>query len=350
MAKGRVIVLGAGASRASAAANELVFPCQPPLNADFFTQLQRIVDPKHKKVIEKCLSDVVAIFGSNFKLTLEDYFTQLEFFTKAVDLTSRNPDLDKEYFHQKRENLMAALATALEASTGQLLRDDGCVLHKALVNTLEPGDTVISFNYDCLIDYALKVHGDNKWNPRWGYAFPLNRYTLAGEDHWSPASPASRKEESVVLLKLHGSLNWQLPTTDGGEIRLKQRVHRQRGTPRFTIVPPVWNKTFEGQPIFRRVWEEAASRLRAARTVAVVGFSFVPTDLYAQSLFQVAYLYRKGRRRSYSLKRLVIANPDREARRRIRHVFDIPLLNTGVLVRQYDYFQDLVEALPDAFD
>ena len=79
MAKGKVIVLGAGASRAAAAANDMSFPCQPPLNADFFTQLQRIVDPKHKKVIEKCLSDVVEIFGSNFKLTLEDYFTQLEF-------------------------------------------------------------------------------------------------------------------------------------------------------------------------------------------------------------------------------------------------------------------------------
>lgn len=350
MANGRLVVLGAGASRAAASANNLRVSCQPPLNADFFTQLQRIVDPKHKKVIESCLGDVVEIFGSNFELTLEDYFTQLEFFTKAVDLTSRNPDLDREYFLDKRENLMAALAAVLEASTGQLIRDEGCALHNALVDTLQPGDTVISFNYDCLMDYALKTHGDGKWNPRWGYAFPLRRYTLTGEDNWSPDSPASRPDDTIMLLKVHGSLNWQLPTTDEGEIRLKQRVHRQRGTPRFTIVPPIWNKTFEGQPIFRKVWQEAASRLRAAKTVSVVGFSFVPTDLYAQSLFQVAYLYRKGKRRSHALKRLVIANPDQTARQRVRYVFDVPLLNQGVLVRQYEGFSDFVEALPEAFD
>ena len=81
----RVILLGAGATLGS------IFPgftpeCRPPLNADFFTQLQRITS-KHQKLIRQVMSDVVGLFGSNFSLTLEEYFTQLEFLAEAVELT-----------------------------------------------------------------------------------------------------------------------------------------------------------------------------------------------------------------------------------------------------------------------
>lgn len=131
---------------------------------------------------------------------------------------------------------------------------------------------------------------------------------------------------------------------DETAIRLKQRLHQQRGIPRFTIIPPVWNKAVDTHDIFRRIWQEAANRLRAARVIAVVGFSFVPTDLYAQSLFRIA-LGERSR-----LKRLIIANPSHDARVRIRQVFDIPLLEKGVLLRQYESFRDLVDALPEALD
>jgi hypothetical protein len=74
--KGRVLLLGAGASRGA----DFGFrpPCDPPLNRDFFTQLQRITQ-KHDALVRKVMRDVVELFGPNFTLALEDYFTQLEF-------------------------------------------------------------------------------------------------------------------------------------------------------------------------------------------------------------------------------------------------------------------------------
>jgi hypothetical protein len=337
-----VVVLGAGASHGAAVPREARLECLPPLNADFFTQLQRITTDKHKVTIERVINDVVQLFGSNFSLTLEDYFTQLEFLVQAVGFAVADPTFQRRDYVAKREHLMTALSAILEASTGRIINEGGCEHHAVLVNHLSGGDTIISFNYDCLIDDALRRHGDEKWHPRWGYRFPLRGYQLTGTEHWAPPNPARARDATISLLKVHGSLNWQLP--EGGEtrIRLKQRLHQQRGIPRFTIIPPVWNKAVDTQDIFRRVWQEAANRLRAARAIAIVGFSFVPTDLYAQSLFRIALGERS------KLKRLIIANPNHEARVRIRQVFDVPLLEKGVLLRQYESFGDLVNALPEA--
>jgi len=311
------------------------------LNADFFTQLQKITTEKHGSVVKRVIRDVVDLFGSNFSLTLEDYFTQLEFFLGAVDIASRHPEFERSDFVRKRENLMAALSAVLEASTGDVMLKGGCAAHRLLVQHLGQGDAVISFNYDCLMDDALRVAGDSKWHPRWGYCFPLRGYTLNGTEHWTPSSPGD-KDTSIRLLKLHGSVNWQLPEGEGREITLKQRLHQQRGVPRFTIIPPVWNKNIASHQIFRRIWREAAARLRAAKVIAIVGFSFVPTDLYAQSLFRIALGDRSH------LEALVVANPDHNARFRIRQVFDVPLQQRRALLRQYKDFSSLCEALPEA--
>jgi hypothetical protein len=339
----KLVVLGAGASRASGIVGGQA-DCLPPLNADFFTQLQRISEKKHKPTITKVMDDVVAQFGSNFALTLEEYFTQLEFLIEAVDIASRNPSLDRAALVSQRDNLMAALGAVLESSTMGFLRGNGCRLHRAVVEELSQGDSIISFNYDCLVDDALRRDRDGKWNPRWGYGFP-GGYKVQGLPNWSPQVAALKKSSSIRLFKLHGSVNWQLPGSPGAPIRLKTRLHRQHGIPRFSIIPPVWNKPIGPKAtILPYIWQESARALRAAEVVAVIGFAFSPTDLFAHSLFRIAL------KEKTKLRLLVLASPDKETRRRIRTVFDLPLLRKGVLVRQYDTFEELVDHLPAAFD
>jgi hypothetical protein len=53
----RLIVLGAGATRgAYFAAEEFTPTCDPPLNADFFTQLQRITGPaRRRQLVEQVM-------------------------------------------------------------------------------------------------------------------------------------------------------------------------------------------------------------------------------------------------------------------------------------------------------
>src|SRR5947207_2433829 len=90
---GTVFVLGAGASRAAGqnwdSGHQTKLTCLPPLNADFFTHLQRITSTKYGTTVRDVIHDVVDLFGSNFRLTLEDYFTQLEFLIGNVNIASR---------------------------------------------------------------------------------------------------------------------------------------------------------------------------------------------------------------------------------------------------------------------
>ena len=73
-----VIILGAGATRGCSFVDESKDPSCPPLDGDFFTQLQRISNSKHKKLIQEVMKDTVEIFGSNFNVTMETVFTTLE--------------------------------------------------------------------------------------------------------------------------------------------------------------------------------------------------------------------------------------------------------------------------------
>src|SRR6266566_3109069 len=123
--QGEALAPGAGATLGSIFPPGFTPECRPPLNADFFTQLQRITS-KHQKLIRQVMSDVVGLFGSNFSLTLEEYFTQLEFLAEAVELTpAKGGAFSTSDLRTKRERLMGALAAVLEMSTDVAVRKGG---------------------------------------------------------------------------------------------------------------------------------------------------------------------------------------------------------------------------------
>lgn len=66
-----VFVFGAGATRGCEFVDPKKNPCLPPLDDDFFTQLQRIRNKKHKALVISVIKDVVLLFGKNFNVTLE---------------------------------------------------------------------------------------------------------------------------------------------------------------------------------------------------------------------------------------------------------------------------------------
>jgi hypothetical protein len=319
-----VIVLGAGATRGCSFANPAVFPCLPPLDGDFFTQLQRVRNKKHQTLIQEVLEDVVELFGYNFDATMETVFTTLEHTIRLLEATGkqfRNFDLGD--LRAKRERLIQAVAVVLEESLtkadshgGSSREPNSCDNHEGLVkHVLRRGDAVVSFNYDCLIDYALRENGSEKWNPRYGYGFKLGSQgsLLTGDKHWAPRDP-STSNDTIKLLKLHGSLHFDIGGTDDRpRIKLKQRPYtRQKGNLKFTIIPPEWHKTYD-KGAFRTLWQRAVQAISQAEHLVFIGYSLPPTDLHATALFRTSV-------RSDKLKSLVIINPDREARRRTRAV------------------------------
>ncbi|MPZ15674.1 MAG: hypothetical protein GEU73_14840 [Chloroflexi bacterium] len=349
----RVVVLGAGATRGAefvVAPPSGVAPpkCLPPLNADFFTQLQRVTTERHQEAVRAVVRDVVGIYGPNFSLTLEQYFTQLE----AMLATARPAKVVAESYKpanlsSMRTSLLDALSAVLEESADvakmdSLARRHPCSYHASLVNILEPQDTIISFNYDCVMDHALRTTGVGKWSARFGYTFP-NANRVEGYSAWSAQRAPTAHNRSINLIKLHGSLNWYpFPESEREPLRLRERPYKQRGQKLYEIVPPEYVKSATARPIYPILWANAELALRRAELIAFVGFSFTPTDLDVEALFRLAMASNK------KLKRVVIANPNDEHRWRIRSIL-ATALQDGAVVTQFDSFRDLAPHLNELF-
>ena len=66
-----LFLFGAGATRGASFVNPADNPCLPPLDFDFYAQLQRIANLKHKQTVRDVIKDTVDLFGINFQVTME---------------------------------------------------------------------------------------------------------------------------------------------------------------------------------------------------------------------------------------------------------------------------------------
>lgn len=329
-----VIVLGAGATRGASFVSPRRHPCLPPLDADFFTQLQKIQNAKHRPLVDKVIADVVGMFGRNFRITLENMFTTLEHSLKMVQTTGEKGDFTQPQLKEQRARLMQAIAAAVEESLAPAGRTPlECDYHASLVRKLRYEDTIISFNYDCVVDYTLKQYGISIWNARRGYGFKLGSHgtKLRGDDYWQPVVPAA-PDRTVKLYKLHGSLHFNI--SEDGHVVLKQRPYtKQRKSPRFTIIPPESVKALSPEPL-GDLWKAAAAALRRATTIVVIGYSLPETDMHSTALFRINV-------NPEHLKSLVVVNPDRAVRFRTREVLSRGISDT-TRVLSFDSFADFV--------
>ena len=306
-------------------------PCLPPLDADFFTQLQRVRNSKHKTLIKDVMRDVVDLFGQNFEVTMETVFSTLEHTERMIDATGESRDFKKQDIQKKRQRLEQAIAVVLEESLTESDKDGhsthtrkSCDFHNDFVSSiLSPGDDIISFNYDCVLEDALKSKGDGKWNPRYGYCFNLGAggKNLTGDQNWAPNVSAD-KESTVRLFKLHGSLHFQISGGKAGhKVNLKQHPYTKRkGNLRFSIIPPEWQKAYD-QGAFALLWKQASAAIHRADRIILIGYSLPATDLHSTALFRTSI-------KKAALKSLTVVNPDSAARKRIRSVLQltVPLL------------------------
>jgi len=327
------VILGAGATRGASFVKKLSGSL-PPLDADFFTQLQRLSASKPPRLVEDAIEDVASIFGRDHNLTLEQYLTHIEQLANVFDdyrLVGRPP---RNPYRRMRGNLIQALAAVLDESIGH---SPECAYHEHLVKSLTTRDTIISFNYDWVIDHALRVYGQRKWNPVYGYGVPV--YRDAGARFWAtqragvgPLFPPG----TIELLKMHGSMNWFSVPTEMAHIRvrLRQRWWHQQGNLRFEIAPPEWNKPIRAG-VYREVWRRARNALRRSRALVFIGYSLPETDLPARALLLVDAVQE----RYVPLRWLIVVNPDPIAKARIRRTLT-PRMTNRTRTLAFDYFED----------
>ena len=342
-----LFVLGAGATRGASFAHNPDVHCLPPLDSDFFTQLQRIATRKHQALIHDVVRDTVNFFGTNFGVTMETVFSTLENTHRIVQFAGNRHGITAEDLKSRRERLVQAIAIVMEealteAGTSRQPRE--CGYHEHLVEQMRCGDSVVSFNYDCLLDTTLKKHGGHCWNARYGYCLPIgkDRSRLTGYDYWSPdAVPLVSREQTLKVFKLHGSLHFRY-SPKKRRMHLKERPYTtQYGQLKFDIIPPESVKDYAQEP-FGQLWREASREIYRARTLVLVGYSFPRTDLHSAALFRVSV-------RNEGISTVVIVNPDRDARQRIREIL-IRGISHDTRIVEYERLCDFATVARETWD
>lgn len=237
--KNTVFILGAGATRGCSFVNEMKRQghCVPPLDGDYFTQLQRVSSNAHAARIKRLVEGLVNWFGANYTLGMEQVFCHLEHAERMLCHLGKEAGQDYQRVLALKKDLEQSIAIILGESLTKVkpgglgsyeLRE--CDWHDKIVGNLaEIGDAFVSFNYDCVIDDSLRRRGHGKWNAHYGYGFKLKPkgHGLQGDRHWSPTGGEEvSQDDTIKVHKVHGSLHF---TETKGEPSLKQRPY---GNPR----------------------------------------------------------------------------------------------------------------------
>lgn len=155
--------------------------------------------------------------------------------------------------------------------------------------------TVISFNYDTLIECAVATGLLYEW----GWPKPVCWTELTQDvPNWPPGSTrwAADRADTLHLLKLHGSLNWYWTAGDVTGTSVARRAlpgmfgapadytedDRRRELPGrvpFVVPPSASKSSFYRNPFLRDVWRQAREALEGARHVVIIGYSLPLTDL-----------------------------------------------------------------------
>jgi len=278
-------ILGAGTS----------FHAGYPLLGDLLPELKDWVEKTNSPIVpqiqmEWLCNRIAQHFRAGRSGNLEQALTELK---RAPRQTVTLADGTLFYPHLLLADLPSAIAAFFNARRAI---GDAMTYRRLASNVIEPGDAIITFNYDVAIEKELAAVG--KWDVGPGYGFPL----------------FPNRNSPVQVIKLHGSTNW-MPLVDGhlgfGTYNVED-LHGDRpmipdselqwlgfgglkdpllsegkqllgGSPRHTLLLPTLAKSFPGR-MWSSLWEQAKKILNRSSRVVVIGYSLPEADERARNL------------------------------------------------------------------
>ena len=158
------VVLGAGASRGASFADSKR-QVLPPLDADFFRQAQRLDETAYNAHVREVIEFVRAEYGSTRLPTLEALFTQLQGYEQFLQQFSTRPGRRPERYKKQLGYLLELIPLVFKAA----MAGQRCLWHDRIAYALRKGDSLISFNYDALIDESVRRWAKGLWKADRGY-------------------------------------------------------------------------------------------------------------------------------------------------------------------------------------
>ena len=353
---GTVFVIGAGASYGDTLQFHAGYPDEtegppsnPPLTNQFFDPMRLQDEPGE---VEQKYASMFAHIRRHWdidqrlgdppwtELSIEEVFTS---FALRSDFSSAGTD-EKAVSQLLLNDLTRYIRRTIAYSTAFRFG----TYTRFLAQQLKPEDSVLSFNYDLLMDqellsvensalqyqnFCVKLLGIDLFDT--GAAYQEIRESLT-----EPISPGSNSGPSAcahgLYIKLHGSLNWfacpnaacpraknfvvvpsvpQCLLVSAVGVDFQCNYCHTELVP--FLVPPLVQKPVMTNPALRNIWSNAFAVLANASRIVVIGLSFQPSDFYAAWLFRHAL---NGRRDV----KVWVVNPDNKNptfRDRLRGIF-----------------------------
>ncbi len=336
-----VYILGAGFSKAY---EESPSKQKMPLAKEVFQTFNKLSISKNPNVLIGKILNYLKIERnlnyndfSSFSEDIEKLYSEVE--TKLLESWNKedgNNGKKNLYWSTYNELIFIFSSILNEIQNGPISK-----AHNRFVSHLASNDTLITFNWDTLIDRCLCDSG--LWNSDTGYYVqPSHIY----RDGWEKSS--KEKGSSINLLKLHGSTNWlmsypmfdkknqfkfshegspesffvyesstkEYPCYEGrymenyqpfsygyyppnlpskgveppnGHVFLKITTKTIYTPPAISskdglasiplIIPPIKNKTYNRYGnLFNKIWSKAEENLSITNHIAILGYSFPSTD------------------------------------------------------------------------
>jgi len=342
-----VYILGAGTS----------FHTGAPLLRDFLVTARFLLESKpdlvYKDSFHRVFEWINQLRGAAYYIDLD--LDNIEHLFSIAEMKKQLGESDgDEIYSDLRYVILETLDTCQVEWRGDYYQPDPTYLNfieklselnesreKINLNTQFDQDTVITFNYDVMLDYAF-------------YSRSIETDYGLEEIQSSP--------NSFKVLKLHGSLNWGrckecdgeiqivTPTPTTGEGITSSHPLMQDGTKKPfqmvtrvmketpcnkckkknvlepEIIPPTWSKYVTKTPL-PPVWRTAVREIQTAFQIVVIGYSMPLTDTFFQ------YLLTLGLSTNPNLHRVVVANVDNSETlmNRYRSVFSRSMNDRGRL-------------------
>lgn len=202
-----IFVIGAGFSK----------PAGLPLGTELFSLiLERAkITGAYKNILKRDIDRYLNYYYAVNGLEIEESEINFEEFMSFLDiehfLQLEGSDTFSDDGNRSQLIIKNYIAQILHERISNM-DDDDFALYESFVDKLEPYDTVISFNYDTILENCFERLGIP-------YRLFLDRFDSVGP---YSAVPAEENTE-VVLLKMHGSIDW----FDVEKYESEYKIHRQ---------------------------------------------------------------------------------------------------------------------------
>lgn len=278
-----VYVLGAGASK------HVGYPLASTMGAEMLSWMG------NREIFRGTADFIRETFGNS--PNIEDVVTDLEALVKSLEGSEKVED---RLQRTDAGNQLGRLRVAVQVWFTEIHIKPAPAYQDFAERILQPGDTIITFNYDDSLERELRRV--SKWDISQGYGFQIGSLTTRTQ---------------VLVLKLHGSINWLVSIFNGitsgpfaidtGSLGFAPHVATDYlkylgyedmvgtfpgggGFP--SLILPGRTKEFyyqtsfgpEHQEFFSSLWFQAAEALRRADKLVICGYSLLAVDERARNL------------------------------------------------------------------